>query len=438
MHAYCKRLRFVAVFLLLFCFFPALPTDAVGPWVSTQSYIVMDAETGQVLISQNADTVYDPASITKIMTLGLACQKAQGDWSVLLTISHEDVYSLYGTDSSHIALQEGEVVSLEDMLYATAMASANDAANALASYIGGDIEGGVAAMNAQVAALGLTNTTFSNPHGISADDHKTTAADMAVILQWALEQPGFETLFCNNEMYIMDPTNLQEETRYFSLQDWTRIGSSSYYVPEILGSKTGYTNSAGYTYATLAQSGDVQLICVMMKSETKYDRYDDVETLLDYAFEHFTRVTLDAPTDTPTVSVYGGASTIGNVQLSAESVSFLLYDGEGAQTITTTYEYDEAYILGTPYTATVTYTLPESSAQEGATITQTLTVSGIDALVSAYIGIALPTAADLLPSEHAGIFGTALLGCSLAALCVFLYVERPRKKRKQRLQNREK
>ena len=110
-----------------------------------------------------------PASITKVMTLGLACEKAQGNWEdTKLIVSHEDVYSLAGTDSSHIALLEGEEVPLTDALYATQMASANDGANLLAEYFGGGtIADGVEKMNAKVKELGLAHTHFSNPHGIS-------------------------------------------------------------------------------------------------------------------------------------------------------------------------------------------------------------------------------------------------------------------------------
>lgn len=100
------------------------------------------------------------------------------------------------------------------------MASANDGANLLAEYFGGGtIADGVAAMNAQVEELGLAHTHFSNPHGISDDDHYTSCYDMAQILRWALQQPGFEDLFTRNEMYTMQPTNIQPVTRYFSQQD---------------------------------------------------------------------------------------------------------------------------------------------------------------------------------------------------------------------------
>ena len=233
-----KYLAALLTALLLLCM--ALSAGAVGPALTaTEAYCILDADTGLVLAQQNMNEELHPASITKVMTLGLACQKAQGNWDgVKLTVSHEDVYSLAGTDSSHIALQEGEEVPLQDALYGTMIASANDGANLLAEYFGGGtIEGGVAAMNAQVEALGLEHTHFANPHGISNDDHYTSCYDMAQILRWALEQPGFETVFTRNEMYTMQPTNIQPVTRYFSQQDKMRLHYSRYYIPAILGSK---------------------------------------------------------------------------------------------------------------------------------------------------------------------------------------------------------
>ena len=115
-----------AVLLMILVLMPG--AAAAGPALSaTRAYCIIDADTGLVLAQQNMNEELHPASITKVMTLALACEKAQGSWDgVKLTVSHEDVYSLAGTDSSHIALQEGEEVPLTDALYATQMASAND------------------------------------------------------------------------------------------------------------------------------------------------------------------------------------------------------------------------------------------------------------------------------------------------------------------------
>ena len=134
-----KQIAVLCTVLLWVCAVFAPMARAAGPALSaTEAYCIIDADTGLVLAQQNMDEELHPASITKVMTLGLACEKAQGQWEdVKLTVSHEDVYSLAGTDSSHIALQEGEAVPLTDALYATMMASANDGANLLAEYFGG-------------------------------------------------------------------------------------------------------------------------------------------------------------------------------------------------------------------------------------------------------------------------------------------------------------
>ena len=254
-----KYLAALFTALLLLC--TALSAGAVGPALTTtEAYCIIDADTGLVLAQQNMNEELHPASITKVMTLGLACQKAQGNWDgVKLTVSHEDVYSLAGTDSSHIALREGEEVPLQDALYGTMIASANDGANLLAEYFGGGtIEGGVAAMNAQVQALGLEHTHFANPHGISGDDHYTSCYDMAQILRWALTQPGFETIFTRLEMYTMAPTNVQPVTRYFSQQDKMRLSYSRYYIPAIRGSKIGYTSITRITHSVAQAAAAVQ------------------------------------------------------------------------------------------------------------------------------------------------------------------------------------
>ena len=153
---------------------------------------------------------------------------------------------------------------------------------------------------------------------------------MAQILRWALEQPGFEQVFTRNEMYTMDPTNIQPVTRYFSQQDKMRIGSSRYHITSVnLGSKLGYTNTARYSYACLAEQNGVRLICVTMQSELSTDKYNDVRTLLDYAFSTFTGYTdLPAQGASPrSWSVVGGGGALGTVTVSDPGVRLLLANG---------------------------------------------------------------------------------------------------------------
>ena len=412
---------------------------AAGPALTaTEAYCIIDADTGLVLAQQNMNEELHPASITKVMTLGLACEKAQGKWdNVKLTVSHEDVYSLAGTDSSHIALQEGEEVPLTDALYATMMASANDGANLLAEYFGGgSIEGGVAAMNAQAKELGLEHTHFANPHGISDEDHYTSCYDMAQILRWALIQPGFETLFTRNEMYTMGPTNVQPVTRYFHQQDKMRVGSSRYYIPAILGSKIGYTDIARYSYVCLAEQNGVRLICVTMQSQIKTDKYNDVRILLDDAFARYTGYTeIPAQGVTGELEVAGGG-TLGTVTVSDPGVKLLLADGLTAADVSVTLELPERYLLGVDPAVYAVYTIHGRDVQETASVRVPAAVTGLEELLAKSANATLPASRDVGPKRIAGGLLAISVGATvLAALAAFGVVwlrAKLRRKRKAR------
>lgn len=427
-----------ALLCLLAAFAPAA-SAAAPALTTTEAYCIIDADTGLVLAQQNMDEELHPASITKVMTLGLACEKAQGKWDgVKLTVSHEDVYSLAGTDSSHIALQEGEQVPLTDALYATMMASANDGANLLAEYFGGGtIADGVAEMNAQVEELGLKHTHFANPHGISDDDHYTSCYDMAQILRWALTQPGFETLFTRNEMYTMASTNVQPVTRYFHQQDKMRVGSSRYYIPSILGSKIGYTNIARYSYVCLAEQNGVRLICVTMQSQLKTDKYNDVRTLLDYAFSTYTGYT-DIPAQgvTQELEVVGGGAAMGTVTVSDPGIRLLLADGLTAEDVSVTLELPERYILGVDPEVYAVYTIQGRGLQESASVRVKAAVEGLEEVVAANANVELSVSRD--PKKTAGGLLAISLGATVLAAVVVFAVIRVRTNRKKRRRFRSK
>ena len=419
-----------------------MPGAAAAPALSaTRAYCIIEADTGLVLAQQNMNEELHPASITKVMTLGLACEKAQGSWDgVKLTVSHEDVYSLAGTDSSHIALLEGEEVPLTDALYATQMASANDGANLLAEYFGGgSIAGGVEKMNAKVKELGLAHTHFANPHGISDDDHYTSCYDMAQILRWALEQPGFEQVFTRNEVYTMQPTNIQPVTRYFSQQDKIRIGSSRYHIASVKGSKLGYTNTARYSYACLAVQNGVRLICVTMQSELSTDKYNDVRILLDYAFSTFTGYTdLPARGITAQLPVAGGGGSLGTVTVTDPGVRLLLADGLTAEDVDVSLELPETYLLGTKPEVYAVYTIRGGAKQESASVRVDAEISGLTELLANSTGVELKAAKDVKPKSRALWLLCISLGSTIAAAAVTVAVIRlwaRHKRRKARRQN---
>ncbi len=417
-----------ALLLTVFPLAPLAPAaraaESAPPAVSCGAYLVMDADTGQVLIEQNADERRSPASVTKIMTMGLALEKAQGSLDTELTVSYDDVHQLE-SGSSHIALLEGEVVRLEDVLYGTEIASANDGANLLAEYVGGSIPAGVDAMNAKAEALGLTGTHFTNPHGLYDENHYTTARDLAVITRWALGQPGFETIFCRTETWTMAPTNLQPDERNFSISDWMRL-SGQYYREYAKGSKQGFHDQAQYTFVSYAVQGDLRLICVVLGAPKKYDKFTDACALLDYCFENFIRVEV-GDDEAFQVPVAGGGETLGNIQVSGGTASFLLHKDRDLSAVTTEYDIPEKLLLGAAFAPTVTFRLPASAGQSAAEVTAPLSWSGLDQVlrVSTYIPLRQRAAS-------AGRGGTALaiaLGL-LAAALVFAVVLRYRKRKK--------
>lgn len=418
---------FFATLILLCAFWLPAASAAAPTLVSTQAYCIVDANTGLVLAQQNMDVELHPASITKVMTLGLACEKAQGEWDgVNLTVTHEDVYSLAGTDSSHIALREGEIVPLTDALYAAQMASANDSANLLAEYFGGGtIEDGVKVMNERVAELGLEHTHFSNPHGISGDDHYTSCYDMAQILRWALEQPGFETVFTRNEMYTMAPTNLQPVTRYFSQQDRMRMGSSKWSVPSILGSKLGYTDIARYSYVCLAEQNGIRLICVTMNSTAATDKYTDVRTLLDYAFANWTGYTeIPSQGRTAELEVCGGGGVLGTVTVTDPGTTLLLADGLTARDVSVSLELPEKYVLGSAPEVYAVYTVDGGDKQENTSVRVAAQISGLEELLERSEGKTLSTSGDVAPAGRLKpvlfIAAISVGAVVLAAVCVLL------------------
>ena len=342
--------------------------------------------------------------------------------------------ALAGTDSSHIALREGEEVPLADALYATQMASANDGANLLAEYFGGGtIADGVAAMNAQVEELGLAHTHFSNPHGISDDDHYTSCYDMAQILRWALQQPGFEDLFTRNEMYTMQPTNIQPVTRYFSQQDKIRIGSSRYHIDSVLGSKLGYTNTARYSYVCLAEQDGVRLICATMQSQLSTDKYNDMRTLLDYAFSTYKSYTqLPGGTVTAQLAVAGGGQSLGTVTVADPGVKLLLAEGLSAQDVTVDLELPEQYLLGAEPAVYAVYTLNGGAQQESTSVRVKAEITGLAELLEQSVGTKLEAARDVEPGSSAWLLAGISVGCTIGAAMVTVLVLRVHSRLKKR------
>ena len=279
-----KRLV-LAVLCCLMILAAARPARAEGELqLASQTAVLMDADTGVVLYEKNMhDTMY-PASITKIMTAMLAVQHLEPEQ--VLTVSQTAVNAVPRT-SSHISLQAGERLTVQDALYAIGMESANDAANVLAEAVSGSLEAFAEEMTRQAQALGAMNTHFANANGLPDSQHFTTAYDMALITAAALKQEGLATYF-STVNYTFPATNLSP-ARSFSNKDRLLPGGQ-YYYEGVLMAKTGWTTSAQGTFAAVVKQGDTTLVAVTLKSPLLEDKYKDTHKLMDYGFTHYSAV----------------------------------------------------------------------------------------------------------------------------------------------------
>jgi len=247
--------------------------------IVSSSAILMDADTGEVLYGKNISQKMYPASITKILTGLLAMEICHSDELISVSASAIKIPRGY----AHIALTAGDKISVGNAMYATMLASANDAANALAEHVGGTQEEFADLMNKRAEEIGTQNSNFVNASGIPSKNHYTTAYDMALITREASQN---EALMCyfGASSYILPAFNTQtQETEIINYQFMLQEDKEEY-SPDVIGGKIGYTGQAGHTMSTVAQRNGRTLICVVLGS-TRNGKYSDTQMLLDYGFD---------------------------------------------------------------------------------------------------------------------------------------------------------
>lgn len=257
-----------------------------GPKIIAETGIVMDLDTGEILYAKGIDEKRAPASITKIMTAMLAIEKVPLDTEITFT----DEVNNIEPGSTHIGIKPGETLSMEESLYGILLGSANEVSSGVAEYIGGTVQAFVDMMNQRAQDLGCKNTHFVNANGLYADDHYTTARDMALIAQAAFQNETFRNIV-KTQYYIIPPTNITAEERWIN-NHHQMIQNGEHYYEGCLGGKNGYTVKAGNTLVTYAEKNSMRLVCVVLKGTTEY--YNDTKNLLDYGFNNFEKLKLSS------------------------------------------------------------------------------------------------------------------------------------------------
>lgn len=416
---------------------PVTTETIKAPELNAEAAILMDATTGEILYEKNSKSKMYPASITKIMTVLLALEK--GNLNDTITFSHDAVYSIE-PGSAHIAMQEGEQITLEQALYGILLRSANEVANAVGEYVDGSIPAFAQHMTQRAKELGCESTNFLNANGLFDENHYTTAYDMACIARELLKQEAYQKMM-SNTYYEIPPTNKQTETRYLHGQHQMLNPKSIYYYEYATGGKTGYTWEALNTLVTFAKKGDTQLIAVVLKCKGA-EHYVDSKTLFEYGFSNFQTVKVFSARDyIKTVNVVetykNKTTTLGSIQVVPKED---VYKTIAANTTLSDLKID----VNCPETIDA----PISEGQEIGTITAK---TGKDTITTSFVAQSAVAAtseeARLAQDKESKVkllktIGTISLGILLSCLIVFAvtrtigHLKRKRRKRLRTLRRK--
>ncbi len=266
-------------------FTPATTADFDVPCAAA---ILVDEDSGTVLYEKNADARRPIASITKVMTLLLTFEALEAG-----KISLDDFVPVsehaYHMGGSQIWLEPGEEMTLNDMLKAICISSANDAAVAVAEYVGGSEPAFAEMMNARAAELGMTNTHFVNACGLDEPEHLSTARDVAVMSR--------EMLLHHTE--VRDYCSIWMDTLRGGATQLVNTNKLLKSYSGITGLKTGTTSKAGVCISASAERDGLRLIAVVLGAASGKERFQAASTLLDYGFSHFESAAAELPADAP-------------------------------------------------------------------------------------------------------------------------------------------
>lgn len=268
--------------------------------VSAESAVLLSADSGDILFEKDCHTRRSMASTTKIMTALLAVEAAQRMGDPVVSVTEEMV----AVEGSSMGLRAGDEISLQNLAAGMLLASGNDAANAVALYLGETQEGFAELMNRRAEKIGMKNTHFVTPSGLDDDQHYSTAYDMALLAREALQNDSFVAL-CSSETYqvvFQEPAKTVPYTNHNKML-WQYEGC--------IGMKTGFTKKSGRCLVSAAQRDGVRVIAVTLSAP---DDWNDHTAMLDRGFSMLTGVSLDGTSVRGAVAVAGGTADMVKVR----------------------------------------------------------------------------------------------------------------------------
>ncbi|MGM8216369.1 D-alanyl-D-alanine carboxypeptidase family protein [Bacillaceae bacterium W0354] len=267
---------YIVIILLLFMNHSIISfalSEEESIYLNSESAILIDATTGEILYEKNSNRLMYPASITKIVTAIVAIE--QGNLNDVVTVSENARY----VDGTRVYLEIGEKVPLLKLVQGLLINSGNDAGVAIAEHMDGSVELFSERMNDFLfEEIGVRNTTFKNPHGLFDPEHVTTAYDMARITQYAMKSDVFREIVGTKHLKWK---GIGWDTIIYNHHQLVRQRD------DVIGVKNGFVDQSGFTLVTAAERDHIQLIVVTLKADSANQAYEDTEALLDYGFENY-------------------------------------------------------------------------------------------------------------------------------------------------------
>ena len=248
------------------------------PEINSRACVVIDRNSNTIIYGKNENSQKKMASTTKIMTATIIIENCNLDQ--IVEVSKKSA----GTGGSRLGLKTGDKITVRDLLYGLMLCSGNDAAVALAEHAGGSVEGFAELMNTKSESLGLSNTHFVTPHGLDSNEHYTTAYELALLTNYALNNKTFANIVGTKNYTVTIngyPKNLNNTNELLGNFDG------------IYGVKTGFTNGANRCLVTACKRNDMDIICVVLGADTKQFRTSDSVKLINYAFDNFKLINIE-------------------------------------------------------------------------------------------------------------------------------------------------
>ena len=309
-----KKYKYCLLCILtcIFLFFSTNNTyaaDTSSLEINSPSVILIERNTGNILYEKNSKAIRFPASTTKIMTAILTLENCNLDDVVRVPYSAiQRIPSGYTIAD----LKVDEELTVEQLLHLLLIPSASDAANTLAEHIGGSIENFAEMMNAKAKEIGCENTHFTNPDGVHDENHTSTAYDLTLMANYAMNNPTFRSIV-SKASYVLYPTNITTTERFFRTTNSLLNTSSDYYYENAIGIKTGFTTPAGNCLVAAAKVDDMECILTILGAEQNEDgssqRFLETIELFDFAFGNYTYKNIKFKSDVVTTITVKGATS---------------------------------------------------------------------------------------------------------------------------------